>query len=435
MTDRFHLGWFLDGFRVPAWNKPWSGTSSRDWTSGAFYVDMARDLERGCFDYFMLEDSNYVPDSFGGTMDAYLKYGQRAPKHDPTALAAIISQATEHIGIVATVATTEISPFRLARLMQTLDHLSLGRIGWNIVTGSNDQAAQNFGFPAQPPHDERYDQADEFVSAAKALWNSWEDDAVVMDTASNVYVDAGKVHVVDFEGRHFATRGPLNTIPGPQREPVFLQAGVSPRGIRFSVQTADSIIATGSDIPTMKALRQRIRDEAVLVGRDPDEIKVMFITEPVLGDTVAEAEAKLIRIEEDAMRNYDHNLGGLSSVTMTDFSKFDPDEPLPEGLTTNGHQGQLNDMIRSKKKLRELAAAPLANGYRDTFVGTPDSVAGAMREAMDEIGGDGFLISSLTPTRRYVSEIVDGLVPELQRRGLVRDRYEHATLRENLRAF
>ncbi|AMM20260.1 hypothetical protein AX769_08910 [Frondihabitans sp. PAMC 28766] len=435
MSDRIHLGWFLDGFRVPAWNKPWSGTSSRDWTSGRFYVDMARDLERGCFDYFMLEDNNYVPDSFGGTMDAYLKYGQRAPKHDPTALATIISQATEHIGIVATVATTEISPYRLARLMSTLDHFSDGRIGWNIVTGSNDQAAQNFGFAAQPAHDVRYDLADEFVAAAKALWNSWEDGAVVLDDKSNVYVDASKVHVVDYQGEHFSTRGPLNTIPGPQREPVFLQAGVSPRGIRFSAQTADSIIATGDSIPAMKALRERVRAEAAAVGRDPDAIKVMFITEPVLGDTIDEAEAKLVRIEEDAMRTYDHNLSGLASVTTTDFSKYDPDQPLPADLTTNGHQGQLNDMIRSGKTLRELATAPLANGYRETFVGTPQSVAAAMQDAVEEIGGDGFLISSLSPTRRYVSEIVDGLVPELQKRGVMRDRYEGRTLRENLLAF
>ncbi|RKR73564.1 NtaA/DmoA family FMN-dependent monooxygenase [Frondihabitans australicus] len=433
MPDRFHLGWFLDGYRVPAWNKPWSGTSSRDWLSGQFYVDMARDLERGCFDYFMLEDSNYVPSEFGGSMDAYLKYGQRAPKLDPTALASIIARDTRRIGVIATVATTEISPFRLARLMVTLDHISDGRIGWNIVTGSNDAAARNFGFDRQPEHDARYDLADEFIRAAKALWDSWDDDAVVMDTESGFYVDPSKVHRVDFSGAHFSTRGPLNTIPGPQKQPVLLQAGVSPRGMRFSAQHADSIIATGSDVAAMKAVRDGIRAYAVEAGRDPDEIKVMFITEPVLGETVEEATAKVSRIRDDAMRTYDHNLGGLSSVTMIDFAQFDPDQPLPAGLTTNGHQGQLNDMIASGKTLRELAAAPLANGMR--FVGTPASVAADMEDVMREVGGDGFLFSSLTPTRRYVSEIVDGVVPELQKRGLVRTSYSEPTLRGNLRAF
>ncbi len=433
MPDRFHLGWFLDGYRVPAWNKQWSGTSSRDWLSGQFSVDMARDLERGVFDYFMLEDSNYVPDEFGRSMDAYLKYGQRAPKLDPTALAAIIARDTRDIGVIATVATTEISPFRLARLMVTLDHISGGRIGWNIVTGSNDSAAKNFGFDRQPPHDVRYDLADEFITAAKLLWDSWDDGAVVMDEASGFYVDPSKVHRVDFEGTHFSTRGPLNTIPGPQRQPVFLQAGVSPRGVRFSAQHADSIIATGSDVAAMRAVRDGIREYAVDAGRDPDDLKVMFITEPVFGETLDEAKAKVVRIHDDAMRTYDHNLGGLSSVTMIDFAQFDPDRPLPEGLTTNGHQGQLNDMIASGKTLRELAAAPLANGFR--FVGTPASVAADTQDVMEEVGGDGFRFSSLTPTRRAVAEVVDRLVPELQKRGLARTSYEGATLRENLRRF
>ena len=434
MVDRIHLGWFLDGFRVPAWNKLWSGSSSRDWPTGQFYVDMARDLERGCFDYFMLEDNNYVPDDYAGSFDAYLQYGQRAPKHDPVVLATLIAAATDRLGVIATIATQEISPYRLARLFSTLDHVSAGRIGWNIVTGSNHRAAQNFGFDAQPEHDERYDRADDFIAAAKSLWSSWEDDALRLDREQNIYVAGGKVHDVDYAGPYYKTRGPLNTLPGPQKEPVFVQAGISPRGIKFSSQHADSVIVTGSDPSTLKEIRERVRRSAVTEwGRDPNDIKVMFLTECHLGETDQDAADHLVRVKQDRMDNYSHHLSALASVTMTDFSKFDPDSPLPEGLTTNGHQGQLNDMITSGKTLREISSGTLGNGLE--LVGSASTVAAQMDELTQEIGGDGFLITTLTPTRRYVAEIVDGLVPELQHRGLVRDRYTHPTLRENLLGF
>lgn len=434
LSDRIHLGWFLDGFRVPAWNKIWSGESARDWPTGKYYVDMARDLERGCFDYFMLEDNNYVPDDYGGNFDAYLQYGQRAPKHDPVVLATLIAAATDNLGVIATIATQEISPFRLARLFSTLDHVSGGRIGWNIVTGSNDRSAQNFGFDAQPEHDERYERADDFLAAAKALWNSWDDGALSLDHEKNVYVNGSMVHDVDYVGPYYKTRGPLNTLPSPQKQPVFVQAGISPRGIKFSSRHADSIICTGSDPDVLRDLRSRIRKAAVDEwGRDPDDLKVMFLTECHFGETDEIARQKLDYVKQDRMDNFAHHLSTLASVTMTDFSKFDPDEPLPEGLTTNGHQGQLNDMVQSRKTPRELTSGTLGNGLE--LVGTPSTVAAQLEEIAQTVGGDGFLFTTMTPTRRYTTEVVDGLVPELQKRGLVRDHYEYPTLRGNLRAF
>jgi long-chain alkane monooxygenase len=433
--QRFHLGWFLDGFRIPAWNRPWAGKSSKTWTDGRFYIDMARDLERGCFDYFMIEDSNYIPDTFGGSMDVYLKYGRRAPKHDPAALAAVVSQATNRIGVVATIATTESTPYQVARLMMTLDHLSGGRAGWNVVTGSNDRAAQNFGHDGQPQHDVRYDMADEFVAAVRELWRSWEDGAVLLDEDSGVYVDAAKVHTVGFEGRYFRTRGPLNTVPGPQRQPVLVQAGVSPRGQRFSATHADSVIATGSDYAAKKQLRTSIRRHATEAGRDPDSVKVLFLAEPILGETDTEARAKAARMRDEGNRALDFALSSLSSITMIDFSQFDPDQPLPQDLTTNGHQGQLHDVVSSGKTLRQWVTGASWGAEDAGFVGSPETVADQMESVCAEIGGDGFLITTATPTRRYVSEIVDGLVPELQRRGMVRTSYEHQCLRDNLLAY
>ncbi|GAB3599616.1 NtaA/DmoA family FMN-dependent monooxygenase [Microbacterium tumbae] len=403
--------------------------------TGRFYVDMARDLERGMFDFIMLEDSNYVPDVYGASMDVYLKYGQRAPKHDPAVLATLISQQTRRLGIVTTVATTEVEPFRLARLMQTLDHVSGGRAAWNVVTGSNDRAAQNFGFPAQPPHDDRYDLADEFISAVRALWDSWDTGALVMDQESGYYVDSSKVHAIDFRGEHFSTRGPLNTVPGPQGHPVLLQAGVSPRGQKFSARHSDAVIATGGSVERMKALREGIRARAAEAGRNPDDVKVMFLAEPVLGETDADAVERAKRIQDERESLLDFGLSSLASVTSIDFAAYDPDEPLPLDLTTNGHQGQLNDMVQSRRPLRDLAIGAWAGDKDTALVGSPATVAEKMGEIMAAVGGDGFLLTSLTPTRRYVTEVIDGLVPELQKRNLTRSVYAHETLRDNLRAF
>ena len=433
--QRFHLGWFQDGFRAPAWNRRWSGTSTRDWADGTFYIDMARAFERACFDYFMIEDSNYVPDIYGGNMAVYLKYGQRAPKHDPTALAAILTQATSRIGIVATVATSESTPFHVARLMSTLDHLSHGRIGWNIVTGSNDRAAQNFGHERQQPHDARYDMADEFVETVRQLWDSWAQEAVLMDAESGVYVDHRKVSVIDHRGDYYSCRGPLNTLPAPQGHPVLVQAGVSSRGRAFTARHSDSVIAAANNLDDMRELRADIRRRAALAGRDPDAVKVLFLIQPMIGETEDDAQRKADLWTEDEARLVDFGLSSLASVTAVDFAQFDLDEPLPLDLTTNGHQGQLDNMVKSRKPVRELAAGVVVGSREAGLAGTAQTVAARMAEAMEYVGGDGFLLTHFTPTRRYVDEICDGLVPALQQLGVVRTRYDHPTFKQNLLAF
>jgi long-chain alkane monooxygenase len=433
--SKFHLGWFQDGFRVPAWNRQWSGTSTRDWQDGTFYADMARSFERACFDYFMIEDSNYVPDVYGASTATYLKYGQRAPKHDPAALAAVLTQVTSHIGIVATIATSESTPFHVARLMSTLDNLSHGRIGWNIVTGSNDRAAQNFGRERQDPHDVRYDMADEFVETVCKLWDSWDDGAVIMDAASGVYVDHGKVHPIDHRGKYYASRGPLNTLPAPQGHPVLVQAGVSPRGRAFTARHSDSVIAAANNLDDMRELRDDIRRRAAEQGRDPDSLKVLFLAQPMIGETDEDAQRKADVWAEEESRLVDFGLSSLGSVTAVDFAQYDPDQPLPEDLTTNGHQGQLENMVKSRKPLRELAVGVVVGSREAGFTGTADAVAERMIEAMEYVGGDGFLLTHFTPTRRYVDEICDGLVPALQARGAVRSSYDYPTFKQNLLAF
>jgi long-chain alkane monooxygenase len=247
------------------------------------------------------------------------------------------------------------------------------------------------------------------------------------------------VHTIDFDGKYFKSRGPLNTVPSPQHRPTFVQAGASPRGRAFAARAADSIIAIGNGVASMKAYRNDIRARMSSIGRDPDQCKVLFVVSPIVAATEADARAAAQRIV-DHPSYIEQSLAGLSSNTEIDFKQFDLDEPLPEGLTTNGERGSLEWFMRGDgspgpKTLRQLAVNFATTGVE--FVGTPEQVARKMGEAMEEIGGDGFLI--MKPgwdlNLPYISSITDGLVPELQRLGLTRTEYTKTTLRETLREF
>ena len=432
MTKRFHLGWFCN-FSSGEWDRPFaSGLPPWD---GRIYVEMAQAMERACFDYIMLEDTLMVSEAYRGTAEATLAHALQAPKHDPLPLAAIIASQTRHLGVVATMSTLAYPPFMLARLASTLDSLSGGRFGWNIVTSGEDAAAQQFGLDALPPREQRYDMADEYVEVVTKLFGSWAPDAVMMDRDRGIYADHTKVRPIHHEGKYFKVRGPLNTVPSPQGRPVYVQAGGSPRGREFAARTADSIIATANGPAGMKRYRDDVRARAAAAGRDPDAIKVLFLVYPVLGETNAEAEAKYQRMTNtDAF--IEAGLAMMGTVTDIDFSQYDLNAPLPH-LTTNGEQGSLDKFQQwgTGKTLRQLASERLEGGLR--LVGTPDEVADRMGEAAEEIGGDGFLIS--TPFqrigRRVVVEVTEGLVPALQRRGLVRTQYSHTLLRDTLQEF
>jgi FMN-dependent oxidoreductase (nitrilotriacetate monooxygenase family) len=431
----FHLGWFLN-FVADEWNGPW-GSDGMPW-NGKFYIEMAQALERAKFDYMILEDKCHVSDVYGGTMAAELKHGV-APKHDPAPLATLMAYCTERLGIVATLSTSFYPPWLLARLCATIDHIAEGRFGWNIVTSGEDKAAQNFGMDKLYEHDLRYEMADEYLDLVNQLWESWEPDAVVRDRETGVYVDHDKVHTIDFEGRFYKSRGPLNTVRSPQGKPVLCQAGASPKGRAFAAKYADTIIAPTQSVAAMKAYRDDIRDRMEQIGRKPDDCKVLFIASPIVGETEAEAREKQKRWTTDD--NFvEYMLAEISSITEIDFSQFPLDEPLPE-LTTNGERGALESFVGKgrDKTLRELASGGFSDSVAGmpSLVGTPDQVAETMGEMMEEAGGDGFLIFSpvMRLSRRYITEITDGLVPALQRRGLTRTEYTYDTLRENLLDF
>jgi len=431
---KFHLGWFTN-FAVDEWEEPFASAGGAPW-SGEFYVDLAKALERACFDYMILEDTLMVSDIYGGGMDRYLRGAIAAPKHDPAPLAAVIAAQTSRLGVVATLSTLGYPPFLLARLCATIDHIAQGRFGWNIVTSGEDAAAQNFGLDKITEHDLRYEMADEYVELVGRLFGSWDADAVVLDRQTGTYADPAKVRTVDFNGRFYRCRGPLNTAPLPHGRPVYVQAGGSPRGRDFAARHADSIIAAAGGPEKMKAFRDDIRARAARLGRSPDDIKVLFLLAPVLGETEEEARAKNTK-GLDSLRFQETTLAFQSALCGIDLSQFDPDQPLPE-LSTNGSMTVLAGFAQwgSGKPIRQLVREAGKGGAFDA-VGTPDQVALQMAQVMEEVGGDGFLIRQPFGhiSRRAVLEITEGLVPALQRLGAVRSAYGHSTLRETLREF
>jgi FMN-dependent oxidoreductase (nitrilotriacetate monooxygenase family) len=434
--NKFHLGWFMN-FTPDEWRES-VGQGGSPW-DGQFYVEMAQTLERACFDYIMIEDKLMVSETYGGSRERGLAGGVMVPKHDPVPLAVAMGMATKHLGIIATMSTLAYPPFLLARLCSTVDSLTKGRFGWNVVTSAEDLAAQNFGLDKLPARELRYEQAEEYMEVVSRLFDSWDADAVLLDRESGIYADHNKVHPINHQGKFFKVRGPLNTVRSPQGRPVYVQAGASPRGRDFAAKHADSIVSVANGVASMKAFREDIRARAIAVGRDPDSIKVLFCVTPTLGETEEIAQAKHNRML-NASYFIDDMLASVSAITDIDFSKFDLDTPLPERLITNGEQGSLDKFQQwgSGKTLRELVvdgAGGLCSSVE--LIGTPSQVAARMGEVMEEVGGDGFLITTpvLRVGRRYLVEIADGLVPELQRRGLTRTEYRYQLLRENLQEF
>jgi FMN-dependent oxidoreductase (nitrilotriacetate monooxygenase family) len=315
----------------------------------------------------------------------------------------------------------------------TLDHLTHGRIGLNLVTAHNDRTAQNFGLERHWEHDLRYEMADEWIEVTNRLWASWEIDAILADPATGVFADHRKVHPIDFEGRYYKSRGPLNAPPGPQGRPVICQAGGSPAGMAFAAKHADTIVARARGVAGAKSYRSEITERMTSHGRDPRSCKVMFCTAVVLGETMQEARDRKRRLDMALAKSLEPRLAQLSFLSGLDFSRFDLDAPLPE-INTNASRSLTMPYTygTGARTLREALVDPGSGGV--DFVGTPDSVAAEMGEAIEEIGGDGFMITEGL-TRRTIAEVTDGLASALKRRSLMRPAYSHALFRDNLLEF
>jgi FMN-dependent oxidoreductase (nitrilotriacetate monooxygenase family) len=432
----FHLAWFLQGSSIQAWGQPWTGNISEEWMSADMFLDIARSMERAAFDYLLLEDSIYIGQNWQNSRDIFLKNGMSVPRQEPSVVASLLLAGTQRLGIVPTLSTFAYHPYLTARIVGTLDQISGGRAGWNMVTGSSDYSAQNFGLERLPEHDLRYEMAAEYIEIVTKLWESWEPGAIVADRKSGVLIDPERVHTIDYQGRYYGSRGPLNSGPCPQGRPVIAQAGGSAKGRATAAKYADTVVASPKGISGMREYREDVRAQMRAIGRDPDSCKVLFLIFPLLASTEAEARARAERRAAEAAAGVDTRLAQLGWITNIDFSGFDLDAPVGE-LSTNGHQSSLATFLRKagKRTLREAIIDYSCSGGSYDFVGTPDSVAAQMDEVMQEVGGDGFLFALPDVSRRSVVEITDGLVPALQQRGLVRRSYEFPQLRQNLLAF
>ena len=427
-----HLGWFVGrGFSVHGWRQDWWGDEYRDWVNPDIYVALAQALDRACFDYVMIEDGSLIPDAYGGSHEAYLRNAVNAPKADPMPLVPLLGQATKGLGIIATMTTAFYPPYLGARLAATLDHLTRGRAGINLVTAHNDRAAQNFGLDRHFDHDKRYAMATEWMEVVDKLWGSWEPGAILAEVETGIYADASKVHAIEHEGEFYRCRGPLNLPPGPQGRPVVCQAGGSPAGRDFAAKHADTVIALVRTVEQARAYKADMVKRLVEHGRAPEACKVMFCVGISLGETIEEAMDRKRRKAEALAKNPEPRLAALSFFGMRDLSVVPLDEPF-ERQDTNASRTMVEAYTAHGRTLREIAADADVDGL--PFVGSPDSVAAEMAETMAEIGGDGFLLTQPL-SRRSIAEVTDGLVPALQRRGAVRRAYSKSTMRDTLMEF
>ncbi|MCU1524464.1 MAG: soxA [Microbacteriaceae bacterium] len=429
-----HFGWFLGaGFGVQGWGDPGYGIGY-DWKQPTVYQDAAKLFEADGLDLFVIEDGVTVPDTYGGTAEVNLRDARFVPKHDPLPLVPYLLGATSRLGIVPTLSASFYEPFTAARLLATLQHFAGGRLGFNVVTSGSDIAAQNYGLDKQIDHDLRYDRADEWIDVVRKLWRSWEPDAVLEDTANGVFADFRKVHTIDHRGEFFQVRGPLNTAPLAE-EPVMVQAGASGRGRAFAGRNSDVVLALASTAERMKAHRDDIRAVAAENGRNPDDIKVLFVVNPVLTANAEETASVRARRSELTQAAIDEQLQGVSYLSGVDFKNFDLDQPLPE-LTTNSNQGTLDNFVTSAAPGSTLREILQARADKDglAVIGTADEVAERLGSLGEEIGGDGFLFTGQVHPA-HVHRTLDPLVPALRRRGLLRTELGDGGLRSNLLDF
>jgi FMN-dependent oxidoreductase (nitrilotriacetate monooxygenase family) len=388
----------------------------------------AQTLERAKFDAFFMADHMAV---LNMPIDA-LKRSHTVTSFEPFTLLSALSQVTERIGLVATGSTTFDAPYHIARRFASLDHLSGGRAGWNIVTTSNPDAALNFGLDEHVEHDERYRRAREFYDVVTGLWDSWADDAFVRNVDEGIYFDPTKMHVLDHKGEHLSVRGPLNIARPVQGWPVIVQAGASEAGRQLAAETAEAVFTAQSDLATGRQFYADVKGRMRKLGRSPDHMKILPACLVVVGETVEEARAK--RAKLDSLVHYANAIGSLSIALGHDASKFDPDAPLPEIPETNasksGRQRAIDLARRENLTVRQLAQR--LGGYAGlAMVGTPATIADEMEAWLAGDGCDGFTVM-FPYLPMGLDDFVNLVVPELQRRGLFRREYEGATLRENL---
>jgi len=386
-------------------------------------------LERAKFDTFFMADHMAV---LNMPVEA-LKRSHTVTSFEPFTLLSALSQVTERIGLVATGSTTFDAPYHIARRFASLDHLSNGRAGWNIVTTSNPDAALNFGLDEHMEHGERYKRAREFYDVVTGLWDSWADDAFVRDVEAGVFFDPDKMHVLNHKGQYLSVRGPLNIARPVQGWPVIVQAGASESGKQLAAETAEAVFTALSSLEAGQKFYADVKGRMKKLGRNPDHMKILPGCFVVVGDTVEEAKAK--RTKLDSLINYANAIATLSIALGTDASKFDPDGPLPDDIPESNasKSGRERAMALAKREgftVRQLAQRLGGHGGL-AMLGTPKTIADQMEEWLMTEASDGFTVQ-FPYLPGGLDDFCNKVVPELQRRGLFRRDYEGKTLRENL---
>ncbi len=431
MTSKreLHLGAFMRpvSIHTAAWRYPGAYADAN--FNFAHYQRFIATLERGCFDAFFMADHLAVMNM----PMAALKRSATVTSFDPLTLLPALAVGTRHIGLIATASTTYNEPYHIARKFASLDHLSGGRAGWNVVTSANPDEALNFGREDHMAHDERYRRAREFHAVVTGLWDSWADDAFLRDQASGIYFDPEKLHVLDHRGEYLRVRGPLNVARPPQGWPVIVQAGASEAGRELAAETAEVVFGGANNIDDGKAYYEDVKQRMERYGRSPADLRILPGAFVVVGDSVAEAEDRKARL--DGLVHPDSGIATLSVLLGTDVSAMDLDEPLPEIAESNASQSgrqKLVDMARRDK----LTVGQLAQYVGGSFsslelIGTAETIADAMMQWLEAGACDGFNVM-FPYLPQGLDDFVDKVVPALQRRGIFRKRYTGTTLRDHL---
>ena len=423
---KLHLNAFLHtvGHHEAAWRLPESNPVAA--YDVQHYIELAQLAERGRFDSVFFAD--------GPSLQGDVRY-RPAGWLDPTVLLPVLALVTKHIGLVATASTTYTEPYNLARNFASIDQVSGGRAGWNIVTTAGLDAAQNFGLDAVPSHAQRYERASEFLDVCLKLWDSWEEDYLVADKSSGQFADGRKVHTIDHRGKHFRVRGPLNVPPSRQGRPLLVQAGSSEDGKVFAARYAEAVFTAQQTLAEGQAFYKALRSQAAGYGRNPDDLKILPGLVAVIGST--EAEAKQREQELADLQVHAYGLHQLSHLLGTEIGEDRLDETLPElgdVSSVEGHQSRftvITDLARRDNlTVRQLLVRLGGGRGHRTFAGTPEQVADTIEEWFTSGAADGFNV--MAPVlKRDLELFVDHVVPILQKRDLFRSEYTGSTLREH----
>jgi len=397
-----------------------------------YWQHIARVLEKGGFDAAFFADTPAASDQYNDNQETPIRYGVVWPTHDPMPLVAIMAAATSHLGIGVTLSPNGTPPYLAHRRITTLDYLSGGRVGWNVVTGHMRAEYRALG-STMMEHDERYDSADEYLEICYRLWDSVQPGAIVKDKAAGVFALPEKIEKVRFKGKFYESEAIPAALPSKGGRPVIFQAGSSGRGMEFAIRHADAIFAIQPTLEAMKSFRVRFDDAARKQGKDP--IGILFGMHYIIGSTDEEARRKRDRLRERLP--IDAALSRFSGPLGIDASKLDPDQPIEE-MPTNASRGMMEALAKvgvengRKPTLRDAALQMGLSGGLPQLVGSPETIADGLEHYWRESGAMGFNLSAATKPG-MIEDFVEHVVPILRKRGLVRGDYEGTTLRDNLR--